>query len=223
MRGANRCPKASSSEAKDLADALPKWLDKGIDQLIINGPPKAPAGSHPLLANLLLVDGRKSCQGDERRWSALHISSGVPVIVLLPWQPLDNPPPGVSYLCVDQDKPVTPETAKKIAQACSPDPRRLVISGELLLGLDTKWLARGHDSFPLTTKECRLLQLFMSRPGQVLDRGTLMREVWDTHYTGDTRTIDVHICWLRKKIEEDPRHPILLRTVRGMGYRFETA
>ena len=52
-------------------------------------------------------------------------------------------------------------------------------------------------------------------------RKKLMKEVWDTDYLGDTRTLDVHIRWLRKKIEDDPSHPVLIRTVRGVGYRFE--
>ena len=48
-----------------------------------------------------------------------------------------------------------------------------------------------------------------------------MKELWDTDYLGDTRTLDVHICWLRKKIEDNAREPVAIRTVRGVGYRFE--
>ena len=60
----------------------------------------------------------------------------------------------------------------------------------------------------------------MRNPGKVLSRRLLMKEVWETDFLDDTRTLDVHICYLRKKIEEDPYHPHLLRTVRGIGYRF---
>ncbi len=76
----------------------------------------------------------------------------------------------------------------------------------------------GHNK--LTPKECELLALFMSYPGRVLSRKLLMKEVWETDFLDDTRTLEVHICWLRKKIEEDPRKPQRLRTVRGVGYRF---
>ena len=76
----------------------------------------------------------------------------------------------------------------------------------------------GHNK--LTPKECELLALFMSYPGRVLSRKLLMKEVWDTDFLDDTRTLEVHICWLRKKIEEDPRNPQRLRTIRGVGYRF---
>jgi DNA-binding response OmpR family regulator len=49
----------------------------------------------------------------------------------------------------------------------------------------------------------------------------LIRQVWHTDYTGDTRTLDVHMSWLRRSVEEDPRQPALLKTVRGMGYRLD--
>jgi len=79
------------------------------------------------------------------------------------------------------------------------------------------------DSQKLTPKECHLLEVFMRNPGKVLTRKFLMKEVWETDYLGDTRTLDVHISWLRRKIEEDPYHPQYLRTVHGVGYRFGKA
>ncbi len=59
----------------------------------------------------------------------------------------------------------------------------------------------------LTPKQCHLLAIFMQRPNQVISREDLMKEIWDTHYLGDTRTLDVHIRWLREKIEADPTRP----------------
>lgn len=72
----------------------------------------------------------------------------------------------------------------------------------------------------LTPKQAQLLAAFMSRPGQILSRKTLMQEIWQTDFVDDTRLLDVHIRWLREKIEDNPSRPLLLRTVRGMGYRF---
>jgi DNA-binding response OmpR family regulator len=60
----------------------------------------------------------------------------------------------------------------------------------------------------------------MQHPDDVLDRGTIMQEVWETNFLGDTRTLDVHIRWLREKLEKDPSHPQHIVTVRGVGYRF---
>jgi DNA-binding response OmpR family regulator len=68
-------------------------------------------------------------------------------------------------------------------------------------------------------KEARLLATLMQRPGQVVSRAQLMKEVWQTDYLGDTRTLDVHICLLRQKLEQDPANPRLLLTERGLGYR----
>ena len=61
----------------------------------------------------------------------------------------------------------------------------------------------------------------MERPGEVIERDQLFREVWETDFTDDTRTLDVHISWLRKAIEKDPRRPKYLKTIRGIGYRLD--
>jgi DNA-binding response OmpR family regulator len=73
----------------------------------------------------------------------------------------------------------------------------------------------------LTPRLLLLLRILMLHPGEVLERGLLFRQVWDTEYTEDTRTLDVHISWLRRAIEEDPRSPQFLKTIRGVGYRLD--
>jgi len=60
--------------------------------------------------------------------------------------------------------------------------------------------------------------MLMKNQGKVVERDPLFKSVWETNYTGDTRTLDVHISWLRQASEDDPRHPELIRTVRGVGY-----
>jgi len=72
----------------------------------------------------------------------------------------------------------------------------------------------------LTPMECRLLTTFMRHAGQVLTRAFLMKEVWDTDYVDDTRTLEVHVCTLRKKIKDSSRKPPLIQTIRNVGYRF---
>jgi DNA-binding response OmpR family regulator len=66
-----------------------------------------------------------------------------------------------------------------------------------------------------------LLKILIDHPGELVDRKDLFRQVWDTAYTVDTRTLDVHISWLRQAIEEDPRKPKYIKTIRGMGYRLD--
>jgi DNA-binding response OmpR family regulator len=80
-----------------------------------------------------------------------------------------------------------------------------------------------HDTrvVRLTPKEYRLLEVLMLNAGAVLSRRQIMKEVWETDYVGDTRTLDVHIRWVREKIEVEPARPIFLRTIRRVGYVFD--
>jgi DNA-binding response OmpR family regulator len=73
----------------------------------------------------------------------------------------------------------------------------------------------------LTPRLTSLLQVLLQHRGEVIEREELFRQVWETNYTGDTRTLDVHISWLRRAIEMDPDHPRFLHTVRGVGYRLD--
>jgi len=74
---------------------------------------------------------------------------------------------------------------------------------------------------PLPLKEFELLEFLMRNSGRVLTRGQLIDRVWGGDYYGDTKTLDVHIKRLRSKIEEDPANPVLIQTIRGLGYKFE--
>jgi two-component system phosphate regulon response regulator PhoB len=78
---------------------------------------------------------------------------------------------------------------------------------------------RGED-INLSPKEFRILELFMSHPRRVWSREQLIERVWGPDFMGDSKTVDVHIRWLREKLEDDPSHPKYLMTVRGFGYRF---
>jgi DNA-binding response OmpR family regulator len=73
----------------------------------------------------------------------------------------------------------------------------------------------------LTPRLMRLLQILMGHKGEVNERKVLFSQVWETDYTDDTRTLDVHISWLRRAIEEDPENPTYLKTIRGVGYRLD--
>ena len=73
----------------------------------------------------------------------------------------------------------------------------------------------------LTPRLMRLLKTLMERKGEVVERKALFSQVWETDYTDDTRTLDVHISWLRRAIEVDPEAPKFLKTIRGVGYRLD--
>lgn len=82
---------------------------------------------------------------------------------------------------------------------------------------------RGDREIVLARKEFDLLNALISRPGEVVSRGELMRNVWDTEFWTSSKTIDVHLGWVRRKLGDDARHPTLISTVRGRGLRFERA
>jgi DNA-binding response OmpR family regulator len=78
----------------------------------------------------------------------------------------------------------------------------------------------GERTTALTARELRLLEVFFSRPGEVLSRDDLLNTVWGVDYSGTTRTLDQHIAQLRKKVEPDPTSPEVILTVHGVGYRY---
>jgi DNA-binding response OmpR family regulator len=75
----------------------------------------------------------------------------------------------------------------------------------------------------LSRKEFDLLYALMSRPGEIVTRSELMRDVWGTTFFTSAKTIDVHLGWLRRKIGDDSRNPTYISTIRGRGLRFEAA
>jgi two-component system phosphate regulon response regulator PhoB len=89
----------------------------------------------------------------------------------------------------------------------------------LLFSQECRVTVRGEE-INLSPKEFRLLELFMSYPRRVWSREQLIEQVWGVDFLGDTKTVDVHIRWLREKLERDPSQPEYLITVRGFGYRF---
>ena len=81
-------------------------------------------------------------------------------------------------------------------------------------------VTRDGQDLNLSPKEYKILELFIQHPKRVWSRDQLLEKIWGVDYVGDSKTVDVHIRWLREKIEEEPSSPQLIRTVRGFGYRF---
>ena len=98
---------------------------------------------------------------------------------------------------------------------------RQLSAGNLTVDLDRREVLRRGEEITLPARLFDLLVYFMRNRGNVLTRDQLLEKVWGYDYEGDTRTIDVHIRWLRERIEDDPANPQLIQTVRGVGYRFK--
>jgi DNA-binding response OmpR family regulator len=99
--------------------------------------------------------------------------------------------------------------------------REEIRAGDLALNLVSRRAFRGDDELLLAPREFNLLAELMRHRGIVLSRDLLLARVWGSDFIGDERTVDVHIRWLREKIEADPSHPARIITVRNIGYRFE--
>jgi len=113
------------------------------------------------------------------------------------------------------------EVALESAKLAGESPRELIQVGDICLDEETHVVTKGNREVKLSPKLFQLLHMFMTNRGRVLTREQLMKEIWDTDYLGDTRTLYVHVRWLREAIEDDPKHSVYLRTLRGVGYRFD--
>jgi len=94
-------------------------------------------------------------------------------------------------------------------------------SGNLEVDLRRREVSRDGIPFQVKPKEFELLLFFTRNRGKVFTRDQLLQQVWGFDFAGDSRTVDVHVRWLREKVEEDPAKPTRLITIRGVGYRFE--
>ncbi|PKN93843.1 MAG: hypothetical protein CVU44_08495 [Chloroflexi bacterium HGW-Chloroflexi-6] len=159
-------------------------------------------------------------------------SSGVRIVQSLREKQEERLP---SILIVDANRPVDksaadavlvlPFTVQKLVNRLKPylpgDGANIIHAGPLRLDLEHRRVRCLGKNIRLTPRLTLLLQLLLEHRGEVVEREALFKRVWDTDYTGDTRTLDVHVSWLRKAIELDPNHPKFLHTVRGVGYRLD--
>lgn len=171
------------------------------------------------LPDVIIVDATSPRLNAKRLCRALR-SESYAILILLATNP--ERAEASSFVNLSLPKSITPKKlAQRVRTALDDRPPRQMRVGGLTLDVERRRLTRGYRAHKLTPKEFELLKLFMQRPGQIVSRRTLMKEVWRTDYLGDTRTLDVHIRWLREKIEDEPDDPRLLVTARGQGYRLE--
>ncbi len=161
------------------------------------------------------TSGKRICR------SLRELSNGVPIVIIS-----DSEPTTKDDLCANVVLRL-PFTTRKLLNRISPllpgDEEGVLSSGPIRLFQERKLVRCQGREATLTPRLTHLLRIFMEHPGEALEREQLFREVWNTEYTVDTRTLDVHISWLRHALEEDPRKPVLLKTIRGMGYRLDVA
>lgn len=172
-------------------------------------------------ADLVVVDassfrssGKRICQDIREKWGKL------PVVLIA------NPEKTIGKEACADVILHQPFTIRKLVNRIHPllpaESDNLLRSGPIRLDLEHRRVSCLEKEDHLTPRLTRLLQIFMEHPNEVLLRKDLFRKVWETEYTGDTRTLDVHISWIRQAIEPNPRRPRFLITIRGVGYRLDT-
>jgi DNA-binding response OmpR family regulator len=118
-----------------------------------------------------------------------------------------------------------PFTAQKLANRIKPllpsDGKNVIHVGPIRLDVEHRRVKCLSRNAKLTPRLIKLLRTLLDHHGEVVERESLFKRVWDTNYTGDTRTLDVHVSWLRRAIEIDPNNPRFLKTIRGVGYRLD--
>ena len=170
------------------------------------------------------MDGWEVCK-------ALRAQSGVPIIMLTA---LEDEVDRILGLELGADDFLTkPISARELLARIRAMLRRVELdkavpevekltSGDLVVELENRQVYKNGELLTLRYKEFELLTLLMNNAGQIVTRAQIFDDVWGTDWLGDTRTLDVHIRWLREKIEDDPGQPTRIQTVRGVGYRFIT-
>ena len=109
------------------------------------------------------------------------------------------------------------ERATQVAATTAPEPEIIAV-GRVMVDLAGHRVLRDEEVRPIKPKAFELLAFLLRHAGQVFSREQLLADVWGYDYAGETRTVDVHVHWLRAEIEPDPQQPTVLQTVRGVGY-----
>ncbi|MBW4438293.1 MAG: response regulator transcription factor [Pleurocapsa minor GSE-CHR-MK-17-07R] len=197
-------------------------LQKKYDVTTVQSGKQAAAQAATVLPQAVIIDALSmSTNGDRIVRQVKNDIAGVPVFHLRPAGE------GSSGADVVLTKPFTARklinALERVFESQRPATRdeRILRRGNFSLQQDRRILTAHGIETQLTPKLALLVDLFFQHPNETLDRSTLMQKVWNTDYIGDTRTLDVHIRWFRRAIEKNPARPVYLKTVRGIGYRFE--
>ena len=170
---------------------------------------------HP---DVIVLDAASLRTSGDRICARLRSSVGqTPIIHIRP----KNDPPENAPADVLLSPPFTArKLINRIERFSVPREGKVLQQEPFTLNLEQHTLVTPWSEKKLTPKLVTLMELFMQNQGKTLERKNIMKAVWKTDYMGDTRTLDVHIRWLRKVVEPNPRKPEYIKTVRGVGYQF---
>ena len=204
-------------ENNDLRQAeslLPQLEHQGYDVALVDSVERAVEKTAVLWPNLIIFspyNNQLQLSGLQEIISKTKLN--IPCIVVSKENhlKLDN----TDLVVVEPDQPQ--QLRHEIKEITNDQKNRFIRLPELIIDCQEYQVLRHKERHPLTPKEFKLLHLLITHQQEVISRKAIMQAVWETDYMGDTRTLDVHIRWLREKIEENPSQPKRLITVRGVG------
>jgi DNA-binding response OmpR family regulator len=170
--------------------------------------------------DLVVIDAASLRTSGKRICQALREKvDGLPIILIIDG---NHPVDGTTGANVVLSLPFTiQKLVNRIRPFMPADEKNLLHVGQIHLDMEQRRVRCLGKQSRLTPRLVSLLRILMEHPGVVIERAELFKQVWDTEYTADTRTLDVHVSWLRQAIEVDPRQPRFLKTIRGVGYRLD--
>ncbi|MBN2304107.1 MAG: response regulator transcription factor [Anaerolineae bacterium] len=204
--------------ARNNGDSFAKSLKRRYQVQIASSGKQALAMARSMRPDVIVLDAASLRTSGTRICARLRAVCGETPIIHVQPQDMKSSDSVADILLV------MPFTARKlinrIERFAAVAQEQSVELGPFNLSLEQKTLVTPWSEKKLTPKLVALMELFMQNPNTVLDRKYIMQYVWKTDYMGDTRTLDVHIRWLRQIVEPSPRKPRYIVTVRGRGYRF---
>lgn len=205
------------SELTDSHSIKPDLLDRGYEVTTAHNPNKVPAIAMADWPDLIVVNAWTGLLNVEEICQVLDETRFDFPRLIVSHDDTHNHTPAGAHLPIPFS---SRQLTHHIKKAIGDQNNRFLRVGDITLDGLKRQVQRSGRIAHLTPKEYKLLRLLMEHIGEVLNRGTIMKEVWETDYLGDTRTLDVHIRWVREKLEDDPSRPQHIVTVRGVGYRF---
>lgn len=205
---------------KSNSEFVPTLQKKGFNVEIVTTGKEALGSLNRPDLHLVVVDAASMRTSGKRICTAIRERvNGMPIMLIT-----DPENPAEDDNCANVTLSL-PFTSRKLVNRIQPllpsDEDRMVKAGPVHLDIEGRQVRCNNKKTTLTPRLVRLLKMLMDRKGEVVEREELFKKVWRTDYTGDTRTLDVHISWLRNALEKDPKKPKLLRTIRGVGYRLD--
>lgn len=204
----------------DIPSFVPDLENKGYKVTFVSTGKDALLKLNKRKPDVMIIDAASMRTTGSRICKSIQVKyPSIPIILI---NSRDNLP---TNEIVAEVQLVHPFTIRKLENRIIPfspgDGDEIIKAGPIHLDIDRQVIRCNRKEEHITPRMAELLKMLIKQKGEVLDRKKMFSRIWKTDYTEDTRSLDVHINWLRKIVEKDPDHPILILTMRGKGYKLD--